>query len=273
MISTYTIKSFENLIEIGTTLGRNWFRGQSKTYNDLTPGIFRKKYNSPMHEMFKPHQEFEQMMNFKRYAPSLIKPVPEDDDFLTWLFWIQHHNMPTRLLDWSENILVAAFFAVVSDPEEDGEIWTIFPEKLNSLLHFSGLALKNHSYVRFLSSEAFHNNPKILAKDMGIDDIPDKPLALVPPNLFPRMTAQMSVFTIHPNPKIGGQKIEDLLNEEKFITRYIIPKILKLDFEKHLSYIGINYRTLFPDLEGLAKYFAREERYFGWSQPAPPKFK
>lgn len=260
------------MIELGTTMGKNWFRGHSKPYNELTPGIFREKYNSPMHEMFKPHQEFEQMINFKRYAPSLINPLPADNDYLTWLFWIQHHSMPTRLLDWSENVLVAAFFAVVDEPAEDGEIWTIFPDQLNTLYSFYGLALKNHKYVKYLSGEAFHNNPKVLAEELEIKDIPSKPLALVPPNMFPRMATQMSVFTIHPNPKNGGKKIEELLIDKKHITRYIIPKKLKSDFEKHLSYIGFNHRTLFPDLEGLAKSFAREERYFGWGQPDPPTF-
>lgn len=44
MTKTYIIEKFENLIEIGTTLGYNWFRGHSKIVGELTPGIFRKQY-------------------------------------------------------------------------------------------------------------------------------------------------------------------------------------------------------------------------------------
>jgi len=80
-------------------------------------------------------------------------------------------------------------------------------------------------------------------------------------------------FTIHPKPDNNKPPIEQIMNEEKDITRYIIPKFLKSEFEKKLSYLGFNYRTLFPDFEGLSKSFAREERYFGWGQPNPPRFK
>lgn len=279
MVNTYEIKSFENLVTIGATLGKNWYRGHAKIYEDLTPGIFREKYNSPLHEMFKPQQELEVMINFKRYAPTIIEKnkLPDEFDFLTWLYWIQHFGIPTRLLDWTENIFVATFFCVIHNQKEDGEIWTMYPDNLNRKSGFYGLALQNHHMVKYLSSEAFHTNPDELLKDMGLKNFPKYPIALNPPKIFPRMTAQHSVFTIHSKiskTDVDCKKfiIQNCFSNENDITRYIIPAKLKSDFEKKLSYIGFNYRTLFPDLEGLAKSFARDDRYFGWGQPMPPKF-
>jgi len=85
------------------------------------------------------------------------------------------------------------------------------------------------------------------------------------------MTAQLSAFTIHSKASIG-HRIEDLLTDKKYIAKYIIPKELKPGFETNLAFLGISYRTLFPDLEGLAKSFQREERFYAWGQPEPPLF-
>jgi len=38
---------------------------------------------------------------------------------------MQHHGAPTRLLDWSTSIYVAAYFAVIEQPNADGVIWIV----------------------------------------------------------------------------------------------------------------------------------------------------
>jgi hypothetical protein len=102
-IPTVTIKSFDDIIKIGTTLGKNWYRGHSKVVGNLTPRIFRKSQTlseilfNPIHEI-----ELKTIENFKRYAPSLNIALPDQDDTLGWLFIMQHHDFPTRLLDWTE---------------------------------------------------------------------------------------------------------------------------------------------------------------------------
>jgi hypothetical protein len=270
MVKTYKINSFEELIKVGTTMGKNWFRGHSRTYNQLTPGIFREEHNTPMHTIFKPYLEQDIVNQFRRYAPSIISSVPEPDDYLTWLFWIQHYGLPTRLLDWSESILVAAFFSVIDHPEEDGELWSLHPDFLNILSGFYGLAFTSNSKVKYMVHEPFSDNTTILLEELGLEIAPEYPIAFIPPQIFPRMNAQHSVFTIHPKPTKAEFFIENAIEDEKLLARYIIPKELKLKFEENLTYLGINHRTLFPDLEGLAKSFKRDSRYFGWGQPNPP---
>ncbi len=270
MTKTIEIKKFNDIIEIGTTYGMNWFRGHSKEFNNLTPKIFRHEYQSEIHKAFKSNFEFENVENFKRFAPSIIQNLPPNRDYLSWLFIMQHHSFPTRLLDWSENILVALFFAIIDSPNDNGEIWSILPWKLNESYGFWGLPLPESSVLKFLSNEPFHTSPEKLKNIYKLKEVPQKPIAFLPNVVLPRISSQMSAFTIHPKPT-ENNTIPKLIKDENYLTRYIIPKNLKSEFEKKLSYLGISYRTIFPDLEGLAKDFKREEKYFGWGQPPHPE--
>ncbi len=53
-----------------------------------------------------------------------------------WISLAQHYRVPTRLLDWSENPLVALYFAVEVDEDSngaqvDGRVWALNPLQLN----------------------------------------------------------------------------------------------------------------------------------------------
>jgi len=44
---------------------------------------------------------------------------------LGWWCLMQHYGVPTRLLDWTRSMYVAAYFAVESEPEHDGAVWVV----------------------------------------------------------------------------------------------------------------------------------------------------
>ncbi len=273
MIQTSVIEKFENIITLATTLKMNWFRGQSKMYCELCPGIYRKPYSHELYQSFRKGVEFDFAENFKLRAPAIVNQTPKSDEHLEWLFLMQHHGVPTRLLDWSENILVATFFAVSFDDDSDGEIWTMLPWKLNESHGFYGLPLSsNNRILKFLAHEIFHNNSEELKEEYKLDEIPKAPLAFLPPSMHPRMNSQFSCFTIHPYPE-DGYLIPDIMTNSKYLMKYIIPKSLKKQFKSNLSDLGINYRTLFPDLDGLAKTIKEGGEIVGWNQPDPLFFR
>lgn len=267
MVHTIEIKSFENLLTVGTKLGLNWFRGQSKDFGGLTPSIQRKEIMEGVFHQFNPNYENDLFIEFQQYAHTLITNLPNESDNITWLLWMQHYGVATRLLDWSENILVSAFFATIDHPKDDGEIWTIYPASLNEKSWDFAIPTSRHEIIKLLSDKPF----RISDEEKRANNLKNEvyPIAFQAPYIFPRMSAQHSAFTIHSDPSL---RIEDAIDDKKYLTKYIIPKHLKPKIREKLRYIGINYRTLFPDLNGLSKFFKEERKYLGWGQPPPPEF-
>lgn len=253
---TYKIENINHLIEVGTKLYPFWFRGHSRCFGNLLPKIFREteKFKGQL-SGGRANHEFAYIEEYQRKVPVFTDNIPERRD-IGWLFMMQHYGAPTRLLDWTENILVAAYFAVHENKKEDGEIWVIFPQRLNK--HYAGEVfwLWDSPQVSYLAKEPFHSKPSKLAEDLDLTKHPQTPLAFYPPLNNPRMVAQSSVFTIHPKPdKDKSNTIRSLLENTKQgveIVRYIIPFDCKINIFHDLNKLGINRTRLFPEQESVA---------------------
>jgi hypothetical protein len=273
-LSTYTshLRNIGHAITIGTTLPVSWFRGHPKSFGNLTPSVYR----IPPTERGG-YREFWATERFRLRAGSVGAMVPRWDDHLRWLLLMQHFGVRTRLLDWSESILTALYFAVESSPDCAGEVWCIRPDALNNK---SGLFLSSQDrpQINYLAAEAYSNESDAakrtkFARDLEISTTPHYPIAFLPPMEFPRMRAQTSRFTIHPRPE-KGNTIEELLEAPKEIIRYEIPANCKPALSRDLAELGVTAETLFLSLDGLAKTIEAEvyaaDRGEGY--PPPPLF-
>ncbi len=101
-----------------------WFRGQPNYTFELKPSIFREQYAEA--EMY---DEF--IRRYPDYSYS-------HKNVFEWLTLMQHYGLPTRLLDWSTNLLVAIFFAANEDQEEDGAVFAFNPGSKLSDYYFRG---------------------------------------------------------------------------------------------------------------------------------------
>lgn len=118
------IRSISDLVSLKAEIGFDcWFRGQPNAAFDLNPGVFRS--------LDFERSERQMLDEFKHSALSRSDVHPED--YWDWLVLAQHHGLPTRLLDWSENPLQALFFAVsgVSSADVDAKLFVLKPKDLN----------------------------------------------------------------------------------------------------------------------------------------------
>lgn len=277
------IKDINQVIKVATTLSVSWFRGHPEKYGNLTPKIFRSEYIQKI--AVKSDTESSVIDEFKRVAPALTQNIPKQDDHCSWSFLMQHHGAPTRLLDWTENALVALYFAVRNFLDgKDGELWAIYPYSLNEKgYQRADIATKSNKILQYLAIEPYlaidpvsgnQERQENFAKAIGLDKIPRYPLALSPTMNFPRMVNQLSTFTIHPIPR-PGNTIPDLLGDnKKYLVRYIIPQGSKLELIQDLKTLGISRRTLFPDLDGLSQTIIENLNHtpFGYNPQDPPEF-
>lgn len=228
-LETHTINSISELVN-----HTNWhvlmdvtlYRGQPSTKRNLLPGIARK---SPVTNSLV--KEKEQLRQLRLLAGNLIER-PELSD-LELMVLAQHHGLKTRLLDWTTNPLIALWFACQSDSAENTDGWMY--------------SLYTHGVC---NTEEINSSPFDVANT----------LAFQPRINNDRVKAQFGWFTLHAYSEKDKQfipleieRINYVEGFERFIE-YKIPSSKKSFLLYELNILGVNARTIYPDLSGLCAY-------------------
>ncbi|SYZ71855.1 FRG domain protein [Candidatus Zixiibacteriota bacterium] len=205
------------------------FRGQSDASWKLIPRISRLYEAEKVPDTW-PRLESFILDEFKQYAVININKEPRSK--FEWMSIGQHYGLPTRLLDWTTNPLKASYFAIAENYEKDGALFALSPS----------------AWI-----------PKFEADD-DIDMI--KHLIPVFPDMIDsRIVAQEGCFTIFPHApdKKPYRPLEDTTAYNAsylMMLKIVIPRDKKRTFRHDLNKLGVNSRTLFPDLSGLSDFIA-----------------
>jgi hypothetical protein len=135
-----------------------WFRGSARICYGLQPSIFRYAKPIGIHtgcrkrlgEQSVMFDECSMVHHFREYLP---EHLPRYGPMFDWLCLMQEHGAPTRLLDWTENILYALYFAVQDRGVDcDGVVWVLNPGRLNEITRVSA----TRRYMCFPHSSDVH---------------------------------------------------------------------------------------------------------------------
>lgn len=230
-----------------------WYRGQDRASWGLIPKYYRKEFLEA--------DEDEIQLEFDSRGRQVYQGGLPKDKWEEY-FLMQHYGAPTRLLDWTDNPLVALFFAVDrfekvgaaprSTEQEDAAVWILDPSWLNRQLRKKGIWgpllpgwKEAEPYLPDLFSE------KAIRVRL--------PAAIDPPHVDRRLAIQGSRFVIFARTR-DLTKTHTVRRPKCRLAKVPVAWKSLAKITDELEVCGITWGQLFPDLAGLCKDIRRRWR-------------
>jgi len=241
------------------------FRGQANANWPIEPSVYR---NSRF------RHEGNYIREIERIEPDSFTGL----SYIEKLMKMQHYGLPTRLIDFTTNSLVALYFACCGEPTKDGAVFELhaFPLYrqefvwisivMKYIFEFSSLPFVPQVLIDEIKNNLLNyplRGVEDLHNDEAIIKILTDPIGIYPKLTNQRLRCQDGVFVlcgmkIKENTSSGIEfceasylSIDDLWPESRTI---IIPAATKEQILSELDMIGVNTRILFPELESQIQY-------------------
>lgn len=225
------------------------FRGADNISYDLNPSLLRPPFPSSPESLASVENEL--WVEFRlRSTPLIGRHVSN-----AWeaILIMQQYGFPTRFLDWSRSLAVAAYFAVRSiDEDSDGAVWVM------AARHLMEIRDRNNVWRTAIGDPELEEMSVRVGTDGLEEFLKQSPVAVSPDQVVPRMIVQRGIYTLHSFQKDSLVSLakEDEKNHgaAKFLHKIVIPARAKDGFKSELSVVaGVSEETIFPDLEGFAR--------------------
>lgn len=221
-----------------------WFRGQAKDYEELIPKLFRTEKGIELEESL--------YYRFQAKAIPMLEKVP--NTYFEWLFVMQHYGIPTRLLDWSTDALIALAFAITSRKEyhkvDHAVVYCLEPYNLNT--EFNTMYDKPSKLIPNIIMDEINQNFSYKSQNHY-----RWPIACIGPLNNTRIVAQKGVFTLSPIRR-ENFSLKGLEHSSQFLTSIDIHKDHIEQITNELAMLGIKESSLYPSLENLSFEISQE---------------
>jgi hypothetical protein len=262
-------KSWGHFLRWLEELQGSWcFRGQREAswllHTSLDRDVQRERSSPNSRSLYHLNREAETrdlLHRFQQYAHHYLTHVPPRNDLSSWYALMQHHRVPTRLLDWTESPYVAMYFAV----EEKASEKRVREKESHSAVWAIDLAWLETKARELLESK---NSPPSKA-DRSPDEVADDTNRLLreteepvivrinPQMSNPRLFAQQGIFLCKLYHEASfGQMLMKMMMYPEVTDRPVVRKLevggsLRITFLKRLRAMNIHPASLFPGLDGL----------------------
>jgi hypothetical protein len=245
-----------------------WFRAEDLSYRKtrLQPGLYRPRSSGIRKTVNKLLEvENELYEEFRRCAPQLSDSRLTSDNW-EWdsYFLMQHHRVPTRLLDWSDGALIALHFAVRDKPRppKSGSIvhvldpyWLLdeldaHPDRADTIYRWEQFVKQNPAYDSdewerlYLPADDDDVRDRLL-------DTPAIPMLWDTPHLTRRVAAQRSRFMIFGTDPSWLAKLVRRKNARLVSITIPVGSINRI--RQELRDAGVTESVVYPDLDGLGR--------------------
>lgn len=229
-----------------------WFRGLPTGRYKLLPSLMRDDRS--------PEDVFEREARLvTRFRQRSLAYWPAGYPQTDWehLFAMQHFGIPTRLLDWTENLFVAAYFCVLATTQssDDGDypvVWCFDPVEWNRATPALSEFGKSVQVLTTSDEDVDPYRPDTNKKRKKT------PVALYGAHNSNRIAAQRGTFMIWGS---DARPLEAFAGEIEARIWKLTVVGDRLRLSKSLSQLGFRETMIFPELPALARELTGQE---GW---------
>lgn len=252
------------------------FRGQSDQSWDLVPTAYRAFVDLSKKPQFDPSNAADVERDTYREFDIAASRELGSRPLLERLSIAQHHGVPTRLLDWTLNPSVAAYFAAAANPSKSAAVWALnlskfpFPSGLGRQLPEGGFTVEkiNHygrgvvaSFAQPVSKPALAFGSS--ASQAQTQTYPESTFVVWKParvdERLQRQNGLLSWFHSFDETQVVWNYSDYIKSCEQIagsdlLAKFVLPSTAKFKVLEQLARLGITAHHLFADLDGLGQY-------------------